>query len=402
MIDRRFGGTAMVWAAACLIGAAVTATAFAQAIEPPAEPGALEDVLSPLSEDELLELIAQANVRRLEVEREQVIAEIRQGLLYDPQQIAEAVKLLREEQATTRLQGIRRIAKALALVDPRFARARELLAAGKNDQAVATAKKLLDAQQTTLLAAAKHLLYADGLRADGQAIEAAEAYHQMLKAMPERISFAATAAVRAGQTYDQAGRGLYAKQAYAFCLKNYGLAMTEDEVRLLMARVEQLEEIYANPLETVGEMMGQVTDKLEAADSGRATQAKQQEIILVLEDLIRTIEENQRQSDSQSQQRQRQKRQNEQSRGRQDQQRPSPGQRPSRPTSPLEVSRLIAGRLPEPTKRATVHDTDESGDWSTLPPRRREEIQQIMRRAMSSRYRRLVSDYHRRLAEQEE
>ena len=66
------------------------------------------------------------------------------------------------------------------------------------------------------------------------------------------------------------------------------------------------------------------------------------------------------------------------------------------------MSRLIAGRLPEPTKRATVHDTDESGDWSTLPAQRRMEIQQIMRRAMSSRYRRLVSDYHRRLAEQEE
>ena len=69
-------------------------------------------------------------------------------------------------------------------------------------------------------------------------------------------------------------------------------------------------------------------------------------------------------------------------------------------SSPMEDSRIVPGQRPAPVRLTTVHDSDESGDWATLPPRRREEIQKILRQKIAARYRRLVSDYHERLTDE--
>ncbi|MHC4562405.1 MAG: hypothetical protein ACYS8X_06495 [Planctomycetota bacterium] len=387
-------------AVALVLAVCGSAASTQDAAGDPAADEELLRLLQQLDPDQLAKLIAEANAQRLAVEREQAIAEIRQGLLYDPDQIDEAAKLLESRPARTRDESILRINQALDMVDQRFAEARRLLAGNKPGEAAVAAKKLLDPHQATVVSAAQHLLYADALQQARQFEEAAEAYGDILKAMPERISFAAAAALRAGASYDRAGRGIYARDMYDYCLTNYALAIEEHEFEQVATRLAELEAIYSDPMAAVAGMMGEARQKLESADSGRQTQQAQREAAAILEDLIRTLEEKNQQNSSNSQSSQRQ-RQTKDSSSSSEQEQPTTG--PSggdRPTSPMENSRLVPGKLPEPSRLATVHDSDESGDWASLPPRKREAIQQIMRKTMSDRYRWIVSDYHRRLAKE--
>ena len=396
------------WLLAALIAWAVVAPVGAQETTDPADPAQpevmdvdeLEAFFQELSTEELQALIDEANARRLALEREHVVAEMRRGLLFDPQQINEASAMLESAEAVARAENVEVIIEALAMVDDLFAQARDLLAGGGAAAAAAAIKSQLDPNDRTFLSATKHLVYGDALRANGQVHDAVEAYRQILKFMPDRISIAASAAVRAGETYDQAGRMMYAMDMYAFCLKNYGLALTQDEARHMQERLAELKEIFDDPLTSVADMMEHVGVRLEGADSGEQTQETQDEIVAVLEDLIKTLEERERPpgggGGQGNQNRQRQRRQDQS-----DSEDSSAGARnQGRPSRHAEDSRLVPGELPEAMDLASVHDTEESGDWAQLPPRKQEEIQEIMRQGMSGRYQQLVEDYHRWLSEQ--
>ena len=142
-------------------------------------------------------------------------------------------------------------------------------------------------------------------------------------------------------------------------------------------------------------MMGEVHQQLAEADSGADTQSRQDRIVAILEDIIKTAEEQQGQSSGSPDQ------QPPESQADQEEQQ---GQRNAgqadRPTQPMPDSRIVPGRLPEAVRGATVHATDESGDWADLPPRRREQLYEIARRNTSERRRRITTEYHRRLTEE--
>ena len=361
----------------------------------------LEAFLRELSPEDLQALIDQHNARRMVLEREHVVAELRRGLLYDPEQIDEASAMLEVAEAATRVENVNLIIQAMAMVDDLFAKARDLLAEGQAAEAAAIVKKQLDPNDRSFLSATKHLVYGNALRANGQVHDAVEAYRQILKLMPDRISVAASAAVSAGDTYDEAGRMMYAMDMYTFCLDNYGLALTPEETQRISDRLGQLKEIFGDPLTSVADMMADVGARLEGADSGDETQATQDEIVAVLEDLIKTLEERQQSgggSGSGGSDRNRQRQQRQDQANSEDVNDGARNQ--GRPRRHAEDSRLVPGELPEAMELASVHDTEESGDWSQLPPRKQEEIQEIMRQGVSGRYQQLVADYHRWLAEQ--
>jgi len=385
-----------------VLAALLACSAWGQGTPPETQPAGTDqpdDVLGLMTLEQMREAIETANVRRLELERRQAIAEIRQGLLYDPDDIDRAVALLDSEAIDDRAQNVRRIQRALAMVDEPFAEAMRQLAAGQGAEAAEGVRKLIEPNETSLLAAARALLLAQALRQAKQTDAAAEAYRELLTNMPERSSFAAAAAMQAAQAFDEAGRLRYAKEMYDYALDNYGLALTGDEVEWVLARLAALEPLYDQPLAAAAKMMGDAETRLAAAHSGDRTQATQDRVIALLRDLIMTMEEQQQssQQDQQQQQRQKQRRQDQ---GESKQKQPKDGQGPKQASSPMTDSRLVPGRVPAPTRLSTIHESDETGDWATLPPRQRQEIQQIMRRSMSQRYRRLVSDYHRRLSEE--
>jgi HPt (histidine-containing phosphotransfer) domain-containing protein len=258
--------------------------------------------------------------------------------------------------------------------------------------------------QSTYLGAAKAYLYAASLEQAGRADEAADAYTDLISNMSDRISFAGDAAMRMAQLYDRTGRGMYAMQAYAFLLKNYGLTMDERAFDDIYAKIKKLQEVYGDPMGTVAKMMSDVKERLAAVDSGSDTQLKEKDIVALLDDLIKTAEE---QSQSQSQGSQNKKKksgkgggdcQNEgdsssaMARGK--------GKPNNKPSSPARQSTLREGETTRAGKGSDVHDTGENGDWSALPPEQQQKLEQVRQRLLSERYRDIISDYHKRIAEE--
>lgn len=362
----------------------------------------LVELLEGLTPEQLDMLIDTAMTARLQVERQQVLAELREGVLYDPDDVDAAAKILFAAPADTQQDNIDRICRAFAKVDLRFAEPYRLLGEKKYAAAAAAAAKILDIHEATYLSAAKLYIYAEALVHAGRREDGVEAYRDILANMPERISFAASAALRAAEAYEKIKRRYYAMEMYAYCLKNYGLTLSKEQFDRIYEKVQKYAETYKDPLGSVAKMMGDVRGRLALADSGKQTRDRQEEIVALLEDLIKTAEE---QQSSQSPQQQPASQQNKGSKpGEQAGQgqakvagRPST---PKQPTSPMQRSMLVPGAVKRPSKLSQVHQGSESGDWAHLPPRDREKIRQIMRKQMSERYRQIIRDYLSRLAEE--
>ena len=218
--------------------------------------------------------------------------------------------------------------------------------------------------------------------------------------MHERLSFAAEANLRAAGTSYDVGRFLYAVQLYEYCARNYGLTLTGEEYQLVTDKVAEIREIYDAPLSALSEMMGDVHGRLAAEDSGEETQSTERHIVAVLEDLIKTAEEQQQGGGGQSGGGPDDQQNQDQEQGGAGQARGQGATGGNRPTSPMQTSRIVPGRLPKPVRGTTEHDTGESGDWAGLPPRQRDQLQEIARRNRSERHRRMTNKYHRRLAEE--
>lgn len=370
--------------------------------EPGAATGAsdLEELLKGLSPDEVEKLIQTAIEARLRTERQQVAEEIREGLLYDPQDTGKAVKILEDRPANTQKDNIDRVIRAFAAVDLHLAKALKLLEAKKHAEAADAIKKDLNVQEATYLNAARYTVYARALAAGGKGYDAVEAYQQILVAMPDRVSFAAAAALDSARIYEQLQRFGYAGQMYKYAVANYGLTLDKAELEAIYGKLTEFEKFQRDPLGVAGGLMGEVKNRLRAADSGKETQKKEDQIVAVITDLIKTAEE-QQQSGGQSPQRQQGQRQGEgQSQGQaQGQAQGQPPQGTQQPSNPAQVSALVPGAVARPTRLSEVHNTAESGDWANLPPRERQRLEQLRSKIMSERYRDLISDYRAKVAE---
>ncbi len=364
----------------------------------------LENLLRELNPKEIQDLIKTAVRSRMEIERQQVAEEIKEDLLLDPADIEAAVKILTTDPKNTQKDNIERSMRALAKVDYRFGKATRLLADGKAEEAAAAIEKDLNVQEATYRNAARYTLYARALAAQKKYYDAVDAYQKILVVMADRISFAAAAAIESAAMYEKMQRFSYAAQMYNYAVNNYGLTLDDEVMDMIDRKIAEYAEFSTNPLGWAETEMGKVKEDLGKGDSGAKTQKKQEKIVAVITDLIKTAEEKQQQQSSQGQQRQRQKKPGEgegegegqgegQGQGRQ----PKGAQQPS---NPAQISGLVPGAVARPTKRSEVRDTNETGDWANLPPRERQKLIQLRAKVMSERYRDLISKYRTRVAEQ--
>jgi len=362
----------------------------------------LADLLGQMSDQELTNFIAKAAASRLAREREQVAVEINQGLLYEPRGIRAAREILTTDPKNTQQDNIERIFRAYAAVDIPFRRMWDLYQKKDYARAADAGEAILNANRTDYLSAASHYLCAQALYESGRFEEAVDVYRDILVNMPDRISFAAGASLEAARSYEAASRFRYAMEMYAYCLKNYSLTLSDEEVKSVSAKIDEYAAIYDDPLGTVVEKMDVVQRRLAAADSGPKTRENQQQIVAILDDLIKTAEEqsNQQQSGSSSQSKPGEKQSKELSRDGQQKPQGTAGQPTGQPDSPAQVSSLVPGAPERPAKTAVTRTTEESGDWAQLPPREREKRQAVMRKLISERRRRQIEDYHSALAEE--
>jgi len=364
----------------------------------------IDAILDNMTPDQIDNLVKEAATDRLKVERKQVIAEIRQDLLYDDDDRDAAVKILQDKPANTPKDNIDRILRAFARADVRFRKAYDLYQAGKHKEAAAAAKKLVNINRATYLSAAQHYLYAQALAKSGNPDDAVETCRDILENMPDRISFASASALEAAEMYEKMGRLLYAMQMYAFCVKNYALTIDKATAEKILKKVEEYTEIYKDPMGTLATMMGDVQHRLAKINSGKETQDKERKIVAILDDLIKTAEDQQGGSQSPSQGQQRGKRPGQgkdQQAGKKGGQQGQQGQQGGmNPTRPMQDSMLVPGAVKRPPKVSKTHTGIAEGDWAKLSPREQEQIQARMRKLISERYREIIRDYHSRLAEE--
>jgi len=355
------------------------------------------DLLDGMSPENLQELVRRAIQARLATERRQVAAEVRRGLLYDGDDIDKALALLARPMAGAKGGNVERICEALSIVDLRFGKMYKLFSAGKHAEAADVARRHLNTRQSTYLSAARHCVYARSLSAAGRNEDAVEAYRKILEIMPDRISFAAAAALNAARTYEKMSRFLYAAEMYQHWMRNYALTTDERRLTEISRKLREYHKIRQNPMGAVAEEMGQVQRRLAVVDSGPETRKRQGRIVALLEDLIKTIEEQQAGGKGQDGKKKSRKGQRQGSRG-QDRISGRPGgTRP--PTRGAQRSSVVPGQVRRPSDLASVRPTQESGDWANLPPREKQKIEAVRRKHLSERYKSIIGDYHTRMAE---
>ena len=366
----------------------------------------LAELLRELSPEDVEKLIRTAVQSRLKVERQQAAEEMKEDLLADPEDVEAATKILEDKPKNTQKDNIDRILRAFAKVDLRIGKAYRLLEAKKYTEAAEAVKKYLNVQEATYRNAARYTVYARALAAAGKRYDAVDAYQKILVVMADRVSFAAAAALESARIYEELKRFTYATQMYAYAVTNYGLTLDAEALDTIEKKVDEYEKFGKDPLGWAQSMMGQVKNRLDRNDSGKETQAKEEKIVAVITDLIKTAEEQQKSSQGkgQGQKRQRKKRPGEgqgQGQGQAQGNTKGPPKGTNQPSSPARVSALVPGAVARPTKRSEVRNTAEVGDWANLPPRERQKLEQLRKKLMSERYRDLISKYRTKISERQ-
>jgi tetratricopeptide (TPR) repeat protein len=383
-----------------------------------------EDILSQLTPEELERLVRKADTLRLADERQRVIDEISAGSLWAEDAKDAAAKLLEEKADNTMADNIDRVCKAFAKVDPPFRKACQLFADARFKEAAESAQQLLKEDEDGFGMAAKYFLRAQSLEkfsaalAEGNSpkesreilFDAIEAYKNLVELMPERISFAAVSGLKAGKMYEDAGRNINAMKVYAVVLRNYSISLTAAERQALLDKLDQWMEIYKDPkavLKHVAGKMGEVEKRLADKDSGKDTQDQERQIVQVMEDLIKTIEECQQaqcKNPNSGQEKDKKKGDGEsecKGEGKGQCKTGGPPKGTNQPSSPARSTFLPGGETVRPGRLEDVHRTDEKGDWAELPPSERDKLVEVMKKHMSERMDRLTREYSTALSDAE-
>ena len=142
----------------------------------------------------------------------------------------------------------------------------------------------------------------------------------------------------------------------------------------------ELVQEWESPLYDLAGLMNHVASKIKGGDTGKETQGKQTEIVSIIEELIKKAEEQENQGNSQ---------------GKGQGGDPSGNRKSSNPATkskaPPGASRV--GSLRPKVKR-------KAGDrWGEMRDKEREEVMQALKAKFPDRYRELLEQYHRALAE---
>ena len=418
----------------CLLAVALfTSAAIAQ--EAPKEPKknseSLEDILKKQSEESLEEIRTRAANQRLLTELEEVAEELEASDAYKEDKVEKAVAELLDgkDKKLSQVSNIKKICDAFAIVDDNFAALYKQLKEAKTQKQLATLsvkikaqlKSLEDVQEQTYANCVYYWLYSqclDNYLKDSKADvyktaipwKCMEAYRDILFDLRAKISFASVSALRCAEILEKMNRMFYALEMYTFVLKNYSLTMPSDKVKLAQARYDQLAAIYKNPLGALSEMASGVEDRFNKNKVDKATEEDANDIVLLLEDLIKTTEEKQKaKSKRKKQENKNQKQQDSKKDGQKSgsksggkQQGSSKGQSkggktPSKATNPATKPYLPSGAFKNPGELKSQDDGTSGGAWAKLPPNKREAAKKDIRKR-GSKYRDQARDFSRRLS----
>ncbi len=373
----------------------------------------LRALLGEATPDEQEKEIARIAVERLTEERREVVAELKASKIYKAEAVAAAVKALEAAQVKTQDENIFVICEAIAAADARFTLAWREFNEGKFEDAAQRLKGKIQTEQDSYATAAMQYVFGESLRETKEIWDAIGAYTNVLVYQPRKICFASSSACIAAALYESMNRGQYAIEMYTFCLENYGLTLSEAEAETMVERLEELMANYEKPLDTLTQWMGESAGKLKKTDFAQAHKS-QQDAVILLEDLIKTLEEKNRQKEEEDQEKKEQKEEKPgegEEPGEESGDKPGegdkPGDKPGDPRGDKPDSKgalksaLVPGKVTRPGVLTKEHRGTDSGKWSELSPRQKERIENAMKQKLAEKRGSLVRDYHRKLAEDE-
>mgnify|MGYP002624154937 FL=1 len=161
-------------------------------------------------------------------------------------------------------------------------------------------------------------------------------------------------------------------------LKDYPDA--PERFRMAMEQIKnELMQEWESPLYDLAGRMNHVARKIEGGDTGGETQEKQKEIVAIIEELIRKAEQNEGQGQGGG------------SGG-------GPPRGNQQPNGPANQSSAAPGQAevrdlrPKPTRKP-------GEQWGEMRDKEREEVLQALKEKFPDRYRELLEQYHKALAE---
>ncbi|MFP4054203.1 MAG: tetratricopeptide repeat protein [Phycisphaerae bacterium] len=249
----------------------------------------VQRLLGEITPEKNEQIVRQTVTRRLQLEREQVAEEIRRNILYSDAEVAGAIVVLDDHARNTRQDNIERICKAFAMLDASFAQAHDLMHQGQHREAAEELRKLIHAQELNYFGATKMYVYASCLAESGDPAGALEAYAGLLGDMPDRISFAATAASDTAAAYEQLRRERYALQMYRYVLQNYSPALSDEDYFRISEKIRRLQsQIDREQPESPSELDDLRTESAEPAET---LDTAESEIAIILSDLLDSLEQ---------------------------------------------------------------------------------------------------------------
>ena len=360
------------------------------------EDASLDDLLEDITVDD--QVLKAAMAERLRVERQQVAVEISNDVFYEKDDIVKARAILQKGK-NTRADNIECIMRAFAIVDSDFAVLCEKMAGNKTAQVIEGLEKIINSKEANYFSAAKHYLYAEALAISAKDYwDAIDAYGNIIVNMPDKISYAASASVRSGELFESQGRLYYATDLYAYAIRNYALTLNKTEKAALEAKVEKNRKIYADPLDAAGSGMKSVEERLASIDSGKVTQLKEDEIVIIITDMIKMLEEAQ-ENDPKDKPKSNPSSKTKSGDGSKDGKK-NPGSssqstvRDKKTDDPATTStppKIFVDRIEE--KTVTYEGLEESGGWSELPPREKQQMRELLQMQLSERNREAIRLY---------
>lgn len=281
------------------------------------------------------------------------------------------------------------VTDTLAELFPAFADAMQTLDRGA-PQAAADAFAALADHPDPFVAATSRYLHARALSTAGEFEAAAavlENYLNRSDGWLARTPYAAHARLLLAATQQRNLRTADAEQALA----DLNPDNAPEPIAVARRALERaLQNRSDDELHQVRELMAYASDRLLVRDAGRRVQDRQAEALALLDRLIEEEQQNEQQGQGQSQ-----------AQNQQGQQRQAQGQQPGAPQQPSAP----ADESTERTGTGQVGTLDENPEadpaeaWGKLPDKERAEILQALREKYPSRYRQLVEQYYRALAE---
>ena len=374
------------------------------------EDDSLDELLDDLTSNEVDKALKASMAERLRIERQQVAVEINNNVLFDEEDIDKAKAILLKGK-NTQADNIKCIMRAFATCDPDFKKMCDLRADNKIEEVVKLSRKNLNLKERNYFSAVKHYFYAEvmskgsetGVEGAQDYWDAIDAYGNIIANMPDKISFAASASIKTGDLLESHGRLYYAIDQYTYTLKHYSLTLSSEDVAKLTAKIEANQKIYADPMIAIADKMGRVGGRLDEIDSGKVTQDQEQEVVAILTDLIKVMEEAQKKDPNAKKKPGNKKK--ESGPPKPGEGKPGPGkpggQKPggkgtpkNKATSPAQSSYLPKahqGRIEvDSIKRDAL---EESGDWSQLPPRDKQIMKDLLQKKLSEQNREAIRLY---------